>query len=52
MQSLSLSLLSVSRWTRRCLLALALPLLAGAAFAQAYPSKVIKLVRDKGISSE
>lgn len=44
MQSLSLSLLSVSRWTRRCLLALALPLLAGAAFAQAYPSKVIKLV--------
>ena len=40
----SSSLLSVSRLTRRCLLALALPLLTGAAFAQAYPNKVIKLI--------
>ncbi|MFC5522906.1 Bug family tripartite tricarboxylate transporter substrate binding protein [Polaromonas jejuensis] len=38
------SLLSIFGLTRRSLLALALPLLTGAAFAQAYPNKVIKLV--------
>lgn len=37
-------LLSVLGSTRRSLLALALPLLTGAAFAQAYPNKVIKLI--------
>ncbi|UUZ63181.1 tripartite tricarboxylate transporter substrate binding protein [Polaromonas sp. P1-6] len=40
----SLSLPSVLGLTRRSLLALALPLLAGTAFAQAYPNKVIKLI--------
>ncbi|UUZ69009.1 tripartite tricarboxylate transporter substrate binding protein [Polaromonas sp. P2-4] len=40
----SRSLPSVLGLTRRSLLALALPLLAGAAFAQAYPNKVIKLI--------
>ncbi|MGH8803824.1 MAG: Bug family tripartite tricarboxylate transporter substrate binding protein [Polaromonas sp.] len=38
------SLLSVLGLTRRSLLALALPLLTGAAFAQAYPNKAIKLI--------
>ncbi|TMH01483.1 MAG: tripartite tricarboxylate transporter substrate binding protein, partial [Betaproteobacteria bacterium] len=37
-------LLSIFGLTRRCLLALALPLLTGAAFAQAYPNKAIKLI--------
>lgn len=40
----SLFLPSLSGLTRRSLLALALPLLTGAAFAQAWPSKPIKLV--------
>ena len=40
----SLSLPSLSGLTRRSLLALALPLLTGAAFAQAWPSKPIKLI--------
>ena len=38
------SLLSIFSLTRRSLLALALPLLTGAAFAQAYPNKAIKLI--------
>ncbi|MEO6322882.1 MAG: tripartite tricarboxylate transporter substrate-binding protein, partial [Polaromonas sp.] len=40
----SLSLLSVPGLTRRSLLALALPLFTGAAFAQAWPNKPIKLI--------
>ena len=38
------SLPSIFGLTRRSLLALALPLLTGAAFAQAYPNKAIKLI--------